>query len=87
MQKIILLTCVCLGIIGYFSPNSEIGEYVPQVEIVQTEDIEKYVEKPLLKEDSFYILNRNFGYYKCVRDCGCKENKEEVNTETEIVIE
>ena len=64
MQKIILLTCVCLGIIGYFSPNSEIGEYVPQVEIVQTEDIEKYVEKPLLKEDSFYILNRNFGYYK-----------------------
>ena len=29
----------------------------------------------------------NVGYYKCVRDCGCKENKEEVNTETEIVIE
>ena len=29
----------------------------------------------------------NIGYYKCVRDCGCKENKEEVNTETEIVIE
>lgn len=60
MQRIILLTCICLGIIGYFNPNSEIGEYVPRVEIVQTEDI----EKPLLKEDSFYVLNRNFGYYK-----------------------
>ena len=49
MQKIILLTCICLGIIGYFNPNSEIGEYIPQVEIAQTEEIEKYVEKTVLK--------------------------------------